>query len=159
MGPFEPEVLAMRGTPGGDFVMRTIARLARTSTAATRCHRSGALHSPLLPKPYAVSHGKPRRKGVPLALVRGRVSVMVDLVRHEFMGPATQDHFTSTTETTNSVLRTIHIFIVQSARAKDMVRHDQIPIKVSPLSGGYLSVLRSFFCAQPACARLRRPKG
>ena len=67
--------------------------------------------------------------------VRGRVNVMIDLVRHEFMGPQSSSiHFRSTAVTTNTVLRTIHMFAAQNTRPQDMVRPAHISTKVYPQS-------------------------
>lgn len=77
--------------------------------------------------------------------MRGRVNVMIDLVRHEFMGPSHPAfHFRSTAHITNSLLRTTYLFAVQRTRAEDTVQPGQISTKVSPQSG----VLS--FCL-PAC--------
>ena len=85
---------------------------------------------------FMLHHMNASPKSDPLAWVRGRVDVMIDLVRHEFMGPG---HTTiisgrpQSPQTPNS--RTGRMYAAQNTHSEDMGRPGQLPTKVCPQSG------------------------
>lgn len=118
------------------------------------------LHFSIVSESHALSHGNFARKVIHLlAWVRGRVNVMIDLVRHEFMGPSPPRlHFRSTAVITNTVLRTIQLFAVQSTRAELMVQPGQISTKVYPQSDVLPVCLEGFPLRSAGCTRRRWPE-
>lgn len=69
---------------------------------------------------------------------------MVDLVRHDFMGPSPRYHFRSAAEFTTTVLRSVHMYAAQNTHSEDMVRSGQISTKVCPQSGVLFVHLQEF---------------